>query len=60
MPIPQSSQSCQDLLKCGCKSNRKRFANASLPCTALCSIVQHCAIALGCATDNKQLNAGSQ
>ena len=41
--IPQASQSCQELLRCGCKSERGctgrcKCVRAELPCTALC----HC------------------
>lgn len=41
--IPPASQSCQELVKCGCKSERGctgrcKCARAELPCTALC----HC------------------
>ena len=41
MTIPQASQSCQELLKCGCKSEkgctgRCKCVRAELPCTSLC------------------------
>ena len=40
--IPVASQSCQELLKCGCKSEkgctgRCKCVRAELPCTALCN-----------------------
>ena len=40
MTIPHASQSCQELLKCGCKSEkgcsgRCKCVRAELPCTAL-------------------------
>ena len=53
MTIPQASQSCQELLKCCCKSERG-CANALKPNCR----VQRCAIALGCATENEQQNVG--
>lgn len=45
--IPQASQSCQELLKCGCKSERGctgrcKCIRAELPCTALCNCSGHC------------------
>ena len=42
LTIPQALQSCQQLLKCGCKSERGctgrcKCVRAKLPCTALCN-----------------------
>ena len=47
MTIPQVSQSCQELLKCGCKSERGcagrcKCVKAELPCTALCNCAGLC------------------
>ena len=47
MTIPQASQSCQELLKCGCKSERGcagrcKCIKAELPCTALCNCAGLC------------------
>ena len=47
MTIPQASQSCQELLKCGCKSEkdcagRCKCVKAELPCTALCNCAGLC------------------
>ena len=45
--IPQVSESYQELLKCGCKSDRGcggrcKCIRAELPCTALCNCRGHC------------------
>ena len=49
MTIPQASQSCQKLLKCGCRSERGctcvgrcKCVKAELPCTALCNCAGLC------------------
>jgi len=47
MTIPPASQSCQELLKCGCKSGRGcagrcKCVKAQLPCTALCNCTGLC------------------
>jgi len=47
MTIPKASQSCQELLKCGCKSERGcagryKCVKAQLPCTALCNCTGLC------------------
>ena len=47
MIIPQTSQSCQELLKCGCTSERGcagrcKGVKAELPCTALCNCAGLC------------------
>ena len=45
--LPKASQSCQELLKCGCKSERGcagrcKCVKAELPCTALCNCAGLC------------------